>query len=600
MNRNRRFARSLISRIHPPTANLGDGLAGKTPKALRNLADQARARRDFTADTYYRRRLCELESERAGNWIQYGHALKESGYHQRAEVAYRRALDLLPNDPDLQMQLGHLAKVRGDFPAADLAFSEADRLGYPARDEIAFQRSLLRKIDNRTVFRDESPSGERVPLRIFLSVPGGPISEGDRAGMEAGLGHGDYSYAFAMRGFVNALEALDVDHVVIRNPEFIADIRQRSNAVTNVHLSFYPPERMRLLKGAYNINCFAWEFDRLRLPRELLTAHAFGDQARMLDLADEIWMPSEHGADAVRPSLKRPVRVVPAPVIEHLSKSPRTGRPSPSQRDKSIRALSGVAWQPLAIVPRIQAEVNGGSKAREMRIRGILDNHFDGGVPNIFVSVFNAHDYRKQISPMLNGFIDLLKTHPNSILLFKMTTVDRGGSVNEVLYREQIRELDSLTPPMISDKVWITNQVLTRAEMNALFDFADHYVCTSHAEGQNLPLIEAMGRGVVPVSVSGTAMDAYIAPETAVVIESERRPFGRRLTARYGLYGLETYFTEADWVRGALIRAIELDNEAYGEKSAAALERVKDVYGLEPFERAFNDMAARVTSSVAG
>lgn len=590
MRSKRIFPPALKRWVQNPALSLG--LTGEAGLDFKSLADQARARRDFSADAFYRRRLCELDGSRAGHWTQYGHALKEAGFHARAEAAYLKAVAMRPEDADLRLHLAHLSKARGDMDAAAVYFGEAAALGHTRQEEISFELNLLKKVGNARVFRDANEPA--LKFRIYLSAPGGEMSESDHARTKAALGHGDYSYAFAMKGFSSALEALEIDHKIISHPEYIADIASRSNAEVNVHLGFYPPERLRLLKGAYNINCFAWEFDRLRLPTEVLTDHAFADQAAMLNLADEIWMPSHHGAIAVAPALDVPVHVVPAPVTEHLSVSARTGRRTSIQREKAIRAIAGVTWQPLAIVPRIQPHMNGGAKAREARLQSILENQLDGDSPAIFVTVFNVHDYRKQIAPMLKGFLEFSRRHRNAILLCKMTTIERELSVNDVLFGEQLSEMASLTTPMVSERIWITKDVLTRAEMNALYDVADHYVCSSHAEGQNLPLIEAMGRGVVPVSVSGTAMNGYISDDTAVVIASETKAFGRRLTRRYGLYGMETLFTSPDAVQDALERALNLTAEDYGMKSGAAFDRVREVFGLDAFGVAVQALKSRL------
>ena len=96
-----------------------------------------------------------------------------------------------------------------------------------------------------------------------------------------------------------------------------------------------------------------------------------------------------------------------------------------------------------------------------------------------------------------------------------------------------------MTPPLICERVLLTTDALSRAEMDCLYEAAAFYVCTSNAEGQNLPLIEAMGHGVVPVSVNHTAMRDYVTPENAIVIPSRSGPFTMRLTLRYGLYGLK-------------------------------------------------------------
>ena len=193
-----------------------------------------------------------------------------------------------------------------------------------------------------------------------------------------------------------------------------------------------------------------------------------------------------------------------------------------------------------------------------------------------------------------NEMSEIERTNPNALLLCKMTSVDRVHSINDILSREQFAEVGRLLPPIINEKIWITKQVLTREEMTALYDVSDHYLCTSHAEGQNLPLLEAMGRGVVPVAVAGTAMEDYISEETAVVVPTEVRPFGKRLTARYGLYGLNTHFTTADWVADALRAAVRLPSEIYAAKSSAGLDTVRRRYGVAAFAAAIKGLEQRL------
>jgi glycosyltransferase involved in cell wall biosynthesis len=575
----------------------GFGGGRRTPGQLRSLSDQARARRDWSADVHYRRQLVRQEPEKPGAWVQYGHALKEAGFHADAEKAYLKALDLKPDDAEINLQLGHLAKVRGHFDEARRRLELARDLGHPDIDHVLFELKLLRRVDNAVVFHETSPHAEQTPLRVFLSVPGGPVSEGNKAAVASGLGRADYSYSFAMRGFVDALDEMEIDYTVLTNPEFVCDITQRSNAEINLHLSFYPPERIRLLKGAYNVNCFAWEFDRLRLPSEVVSYHAFADQATMLDLADEIWVPSEHGAEAVRQSARIPVKTVAAPVLHHLTRAPRKRPPTAGEVARSARSLQDVVWEPLAVLPRIQPQMNQGAESRRSSALAVLGRNVEERPPVVFMSVFNAHDFRKQIGPMLEGFLKLAATHPEAILLLKMTTPDMGNTINDIVLKEQILNEARMIPPMISERIWITKQVLTRDELNRLYDMSSYYLCTSYAEGQNLPLIEAMGRGVVPVSVDHTAMAGYISEANAVVIPSEKKPFDRRLTNRYGLFGLETHFVSPVAVRDSAVRALELSDDAYAGLSSAAQATVREQFGLERFAAAFSGFVEGLTQS---
>lgn len=565
---------------------------------LKRQAEKARTQRDWSLDIFYRRQICSVEPTKPGAWIQLGHAFKEGGFMAKAREAYEQARTLDGQNAEAPLQLAHLAKIRGDFDTAEQEFDNAARLNHPDIDQIAFERKLLRKIDNSIVFRGANPKAPKAPLRVFLSVPGGVVQEGDQAAAAAGLGSADYSYSFAMRGFIQAFDEMEIDYTVIDKPEYISDIRERSGAEINIHLGFYPPERMRVLKGAYNINCFAWEFDRLREPSEAFSHHAFADQAQMLDVADEIWVPSRHGADAVRNHVAKPVDRVPAPILDNLARRPRATRPGVRELERIGRDLAGVNWEPLSILPRLQPMLDNAARAKGSTLPAILSTLDGEETPAVFLSVFNVHDYRKQIEPMLTGFMQFLETHPNALLLLKMTTPHRAKRLaNRILMEEQISDAGRLIPPMVSDRIWLTDAVLTRAELNRLYDAATYYVCTSHAEGQNLPILEAMGRGVVPVSVDQTAMADYISENDAVVIPSEARPLDIRLTARYRMFGTPTHYVSAAGVSDALRRAVALDDGEYAHRSSAAFAEVRSQYGLAPFVDRFQQVVDMLKSA---
>ncbi len=42
-------------------------------------------------------------------WVQYGHALKETGHLSEAEAAYRKSIEIAPQEADSHLQLGHKA-----------------------------------------------------------------------------------------------------------------------------------------------------------------------------------------------------------------------------------------------------------------------------------------------------------------------------------------------------------------------------------------------------------------------------------------------------------------------------------------------------------
>ena len=55
-------------------------------------------------------------------WVQYGHALKESGNVGEAEAAYRKSINLDSNSADAHLQLGHTLKIQGRIDEAVSAY----------------------------------------------------------------------------------------------------------------------------------------------------------------------------------------------------------------------------------------------------------------------------------------------------------------------------------------------------------------------------------------------------------------------------------------------------------------------------------------------
>jgi glycosyltransferase involved in cell wall biosynthesis len=108
------------------------------------LADQARDAGQWELATRLYRRALNRDPHNASIWVQYGHALKESGELRdstklaQAEIAYRRALSLDPGIADTHLQLGHALKLQGKIEEALAAYLRAVALD-PSMDSAAFE-----------------------------------------------------------------------------------------------------------------------------------------------------------------------------------------------------------------------------------------------------------------------------------------------------------------------------------------------------------------------------------------------------------------------------------------------------------------------------
>jgi O-antigen biosynthesis protein len=106
-----------------------------------DVADRARDAGKWELAARLYREALDRDPDNPSIWIQYGHALKESGKLQdsgklaQAELAYRQALFLDPAAADPYLQLGHVLKLQGKTEEAEAAYLRAfaldSRLHYP-------------------------------------------------------------------------------------------------------------------------------------------------------------------------------------------------------------------------------------------------------------------------------------------------------------------------------------------------------------------------------------------------------------------------------------------------------------------------------------
>jgi glycosyltransferase involved in cell wall biosynthesis len=78
-----------------------------------SAADEARDGRNWPEAAQLYRKALDIDGSLTPIWVQYGHALKESGDLAGAETAYRQALSLDEGVADTHVQLGHLLKIAG-------------------------------------------------------------------------------------------------------------------------------------------------------------------------------------------------------------------------------------------------------------------------------------------------------------------------------------------------------------------------------------------------------------------------------------------------------------------------------------------------------
>ncbi len=105
------------------SAMLGFGHAMKTGAVVRG--DRARDAKQWRLAARHYHKALARDPLDAPCWVQYGHALKESGRLPEAEAAYRQSLACVSNIADTHLQFGHVLKLQGRTMAAQAAYLRA-------------------------------------------------------------------------------------------------------------------------------------------------------------------------------------------------------------------------------------------------------------------------------------------------------------------------------------------------------------------------------------------------------------------------------------------------------------------------------------------
>lgn len=134
--------------------------------ALVAAGDRARDARDWPAAATHYRRALDASPALPAIWVQYGHALKESGRLSAARDAYRRAAEIAPDIADTHLQMGHAAKLAGELDEAASCYVQALTL-QPNYDDALRELQALSargvRIDVSRLREQWSDSGPEAP-----------------------------------------------------------------------------------------------------------------------------------------------------------------------------------------------------------------------------------------------------------------------------------------------------------------------------------------------------------------------------------------------------------------------------------------------------
>ena len=146
----------------------------------------------------------------------------------------------------------------------------------------------------------------------------------------------------------------------------------------------------------------------------------------------------------------------------------------------------------------------------------------------VVLNVGRRHDGKKGIPVLLKGVAAMADRHPEVTVVLKGTDSLYGSEQNARM------AFSTLTPeegPKVQARLGYLGATLSTPRLLSLYQAADVYISPYHAEGFNLPVLEAAACGLPVICTSGGSTDDFTSPEFASGIRSlqQPRPDGKRL-----------------------------------------------------------------------
>lgn len=414
-------------------------------------------------------------------------------------------------------------------------------------------------------------------IALFTSAQSKPAAAVDA------LGKPYYSYGFAMDGYLRALAQLELEPTHITDPRAVRDCAWASEFVSDpqkvpVHIMIQNFRSIRPVDWAYNIGIVAWEFDQLT-GAESAIGNVFRDQQRMLKQCDEIWTLADYSTEVCRKYGFDNTHTIPSSIAQNLlgdelgllaqpSVALGGGFAQHSDRENSCASATPTnTYAPLGLQPALNPI---------------------GEKPTIYVAVFNPLDQRKDPATLMHAFAEFARQSKTPVaLIIKLSVAPNRADLSQLVDGQKL-PADYLADMrgFASDKIILMSASLSREELTALYQRADFFVSSTRAEGQNLPLLEAMQTGTPAIAPFHTAMRDYLNDEVAIEIKSKpvvvpsAKPINYHFTE-----GMHWYRSSVADVFAALRRSSEMTPASYAKLSEMAKDRVASIYSVDRVAR---------------
>lgn len=374
---------------------------------------------------------------------------------------------------------------------------------------------------------------------LFLS---GPFDYKDK-----GWGYAHYSYGFALDSFKDVVKDVDTIRDTFEHPFRLSVCKRQMRAFENpVNISFLPPDVSLFIPGYVNICVFAWEFDKLPAKSKEQNGIFKKDYYRTLMTYDAVLTLSSY-SQATLADYGIKSFVLPSPVSKKQIFS-----------DESMDKLS---CYPISTVHGFYKE------DRAQPLSEVLANT---PYEKRFLYILNPHDIRKNFGNLVTAFQRFSEDHPDAVLILKMTAQGDLTKLQQTAFR---REFPAF-PDTTFKNVYFLPERLNESELQLLIESCQNYVSPSRAEGQNLPLCEAMVSDRVCITPDHTSMSDYVTNDSAIILESNPWMIDHTTHKYEDFWGFSWFNVGEQTILDGLNRAAALTSE---EKTAMIDKARKNV-----------------------
>lgn len=376
---------------------------------------------------------------------------------------------------------------------------------------------------------------------IFLSGPFDYKGEG--------WGYAHYSYGFAMDSFYNTIKDNDNVFKFFAYPFRVGAVKTEVRHQKNpVGISFLPPDVSLLIPRLKNICVFAWEFDKLPIKSKENNGIFKKDYASALKNYDSVITLSSYSQNTLS-DYGIESHVLPSAVSE------KTVEPGESIDDLNCYGLNTVT--------------NSYKQGTQTPLQDILRN---SKYENRFLYILNPHDIRKNFGNLVTAFVRFREDHPEAVLLLKMTAQGDLAKLQQTAFR---REFPSF-PETVFENVYFIPEKLSDSKLQLLMNSCQNYVSPSRAEGQNLPLCEAMLSDMICIAPDHTSMSDYVTSDSAIILESNTWIIDETTHKYSDFWGFSWYNVGEQTILDALCKVATLTSDEKAMMKAKAKENVQD------------------------